>query len=216
MTNKLKILAFAGSLRQHSFNKRVLKIAIHGAKKAGAEVTYIDLKDFPISIYNADDQEQNGFSEHTLRLQGLLSSHDGLLIATPSYNGSLPAALKNVIDWTSRPNEQYQKEDIFPGKVAAIMSASPGSLGGVRALAHLRDVLTSVKVQVLPTEVAVPFVNDHFDGIGGEMLDDQMRKSLESLGASVVEMLGRLHGRSSLVHNNRNNVQHLQPVISHD
>ncbi len=213
MVDKPRILAFASSLRQHSFNKRVLKVAVNGAEKAGAEVTYIDLNDFPMPIYNADDQEKNGFSKQTLRLQELLSRHDGFLIATPSYNGSLPAVLKNVIDWTSRPNEMYQKADIYPGKVAAIMSASPGSLGGVRALAHLRDVLTSVKVHVLPSEVAVPFVGDKFDGNGAEMVDDQMKKSLENLGTSVVEMLRKTRYESSFVPDNHSYAPQSQRIV---
>lgn len=191
-----KILAFAGSLRRHSLNKRIVKVAAAGAEKAGAAVTYLDLNDVPMPVYNADDQIEFGFSEHTLRMQGLLHSHDGLLIATPSYNGSLPAALKNVIDWCSRENEVYRKTDVFPGKVAAIISASPGSLGGVRALGHLRDVLSSVKVQVLPTEIAVPFAAKRFDGNGTEMIDEQMKQSLEQLGVSLVEMLRRMQGWS--------------------
>lgn len=186
-----RILAFAGSLRQHSFNQRILKVAAAGAEKAGAAVTYLDLNEVPMPIYNADDQIKFGFSEHTLRMQRLLHNHDGLLIATPSYNGSLPAALKNVIDWCSRENEFYRKADVFPGKMAAIMSASPGSLGGVRALGHLRDVLSSVKVHVLPVEIAVPFAAKRFDGNGTEMIDEQMKQSLEQLGGSLVAMLRR-------------------------
>jgi NAD(P)H-dependent FMN reductase len=193
MAYKPKILAFAGSLRQHSFNKRVLKVVVKGAEKAGADVTTIDLNDFPMPIYNADHHADIGFDEHALRLQGLLVRHDGLLIATPSYNGSLSAALKNAIDWASRANDIYQKADIYPGKVAAIISASPGSLGGIRALAHLRGVLSSVNVHVLPSEVAVPFAADRFDGDGLEMVDEQMKTTLESLGASLVAMLRKTH-----------------------
>jgi NAD(P)H-dependent FMN reductase len=202
MPYKPKILAFAGSLRKHSFNKRVLKIAIQGAEKAGAGVTYIDLNDFPMPIYNADHHANNGFDENAIKLQGLLARHDGLLIATPSYNGSLSAALKNTIDWTSRPNDTYQKADIYPGKMAAIMSASPGSLGGIRALTHLRGVLSSVSVHVLPSEVAVPFAADRFDGQGMEILDEQMKETLESLGASLVAILRKFYCRSEVVSDN--------------
>jgi NAD(P)H-dependent FMN reductase len=198
MAYKPKILAFAGSLRKNSFNKRVLKVAIKGAEKTGAEVTYIDLNDFPMPIYNADHHANNGFDENALKLQGLLTQHDGLLIATPSYNGSLSAALKNTIDWTSRPNDTYQKADIYPGKVAAIISASPGSLGGIRALAHLRGVLSSVSVHVLPSEVAVPFVGDRFDGDGMEMVDAQMKETLENLSAALVAMLRKTYCWSDL------------------
>src|SRR6266403_288125 len=105
MTKRLKILAFAGSLREHALSKRVLKTAIKGAEKAGAEVTYIDLRDYPMPIYNLDEHAKNGFDEKALKLQGLFTPHDGFLIASPEYNGSLPAALKNAIDWVSRPSD---------------------------------------------------------------------------------------------------------------
>jgi NAD(P)H-dependent FMN reductase len=191
MTRNLKILAFAGSLRERSFSKRVLKTAIKGAQRAGAEVTFLDLRDYPVPIYNPDDHERTGFDENALRLQGLLAGHDGLLIASPEYNGSFPAALKNVIDWASRQSDRYQRKDIFPGKVAAIMTTSPGSFGGVRTLAHLRGVLTSVGVLGLPQEIAVSFAADKFAGDGEEMVDERMKGTLEALGASLVETLNK-------------------------
>jgi NAD(P)H-dependent FMN reductase len=194
MTKKPKILAFAGSLRKHSFTKRVLKTAVKGAEKAGAEVTYIDLHDYPMPIYNLDDHETNGFDENALGFQGLLTQHDGLLIASPEYNGSLPAALKNAIDWASRPSGRYERRDVFPGKFAAMMAVSPGSFGGVRSLAHLRGVLTSVGVNVLASEIAVPFVDDKFAGNDEQMTDERMRGILEDLGASLAEMLKKTHG----------------------
>ena len=195
MGNKPKILAFAGSLRKHSFSRRILKAAIKGAEAAGAEVTSIDLRDYPMPIYNPDDHEKNGFDENALKLQGLLTQHDGLLIASPEYNGSLPAVLKNAIDWASRPSDRYARSKVFPGKVAAIMASSPGSLGGVRSLMHLRGVLSSVGVHVLPQEVAVTFAEDKFSGDGEEMIDEKMKEMLEALGASLVEMLKKTHGR---------------------
>jgi chromate reductase len=194
MTRRPRILAFAGSLRRASLNKRVLKTAIRGAEAAGAEVTYIDLRDYPMPLYDSDDHEERGFDENALKLQGLLTEHDGLLIASPEYNGSLPAALKNAIDWASRPSDRYERSRVFRGKVAAMMTASPGSLGGVRSLAHLRGVLTSVGVHVLPQEVAVTFAEDRFAGDGEEMTDEKMKGNLESLGAALVEMLKRTHG----------------------
>jgi chromate reductase, NAD(P)H dehydrogenase (quinone) len=157
-------------------------------------VTLVDLRDYPMPIYNPDDHEKNGFDENALKFQGLLTRHDGLLIASPEYNGSFPAALKNVIDWASRQSDKYNRSDIFPGKVAGIMSASPGSLGGVRSLAHLRGVLTSVGVIVLPKEVAVTFAEDRFVGDSEEMADERLKGNLEDLGAALVETLKKMHG----------------------
>ena len=194
MTEKPKILAFAGSLRKHSFNRRVLRAAVAGAEKAGAEVTFVDLLDYPMPVYNQDDQEAYGFDGNALRFQRLIYEHEGLLIASPEHNGSFPAALKNVIEWASRRNDSYEGGRVFPGKVAAMMAASPNTFGGVRALVHLRGVLTSVGVYVLPTEIAVPFVNDKFDGDGDELTDERTRRALEGLGASLVEMLKKTRG----------------------
>ena len=191
MTIKPRILAFAGSLREHSYSKRILKTAIKGAERAGAEITLVDLRDYPMPIYNPDDHEANGFDENALNFQGLLTEHDGLLLASPEYNGSLPAALKNAIDWVSRPSDRFERRKVFSGKFAAMMTASPGSLGGIRSLAHLRGVLTSVGVNVLPQEVAVPFAGEKFDGDREEMTDEKTKQTLEDLGAKLVEMLER-------------------------
>jgi len=199
MAKKPKILAFAGSLRERSFNKRVLKVAIEGAKKAGAEVTYIDLKDYPMPIYNADLQETQGFPPIAVALQRILLEHDGLLIASPEYNASLPAVLKNAIDWTSRANGDIKLGECFKGKTAAIMTASPGAFGGIRCLGHLRDVLTILLVNTLPSEIAVGKVSAMFDGEGDEMTNDNMRGILEDLGASLVDILKKTNGEIEVV-----------------
>jgi NAD(P)H-dependent FMN reductase len=189
MAKKLKILAFAGSLREYSYSKRVVKTAAKGAEAAGAEVTFIDLRDFPLTIYNADEHARNGFDANAARLQKLLGEHDGFLICSPEYNGSLTGALKNAIDWTSRKSDEYGMIEVFKGKAAAIMTASPGAFGGIRCLNHLRGVLTILLVNVLPTAIAVGRVNTMFDGDGVEMTDENMKKILENLGASLVATL---------------------------
>lgn len=194
MSSKLKILAFAGSLRENSYNKRVVKIAAEGARNADAEVTYIDLRRFPMPIYDADEHAQNGFPESALKFQRLLSEHEGILISSPEYNASLPGGLKNAIDWASRASDEFGQIEVFKGKTAAIMTASPGSFGGIRCLNHLRGVLTIMQVQVLPTEIAVTFVRDKFEGDGEEMTDEKMKGILQNLGASLVEMLRKIHG----------------------
>jgi chromate reductase, NAD(P)H dehydrogenase (quinone) len=194
MAERIKILAIAGSLREHALSKRIVKTAIKGAERAGAEVTYVDLRDYPMPIYNLDEHETKGFDEHALRLQELFTQHDGFLIASPEYNGSLPAALKNAIDWVSRPSDKYPRSAVFAGKFAAVMASSPGSLGGVRSLAHLRGVLTSVSVNVLPQEIAVSFAEEKFVGNEEEMIDETMRTRLEELGELLVTMLKKIHG----------------------
>jgi len=206
MAMKPKILAFAGSLREHSYSKRIVKTAARGAEEAGAEVTYIDLRDYPMPIYNADDHEKNGFDANALKLQKLLHEHDGLLIASPEYNASLSAALKNTIDWTSRKSDEFKLGEVFKGKVGTIMTESPGAFGGLRCLGHLRDVLTILLVNVLPLEIAVGKVHEMFDGEGVEMTNEKMKGILEDLGASLVDMLRKTYGEVEVVKSEASNV----------
>jgi chromate reductase len=194
MAKQPKILAFAGSLREKAFTRRIVKVAVEGARKAGAEVNYIDLKDYPMPLYSADLQDAEGFPPSAAAFQKLLLEYDGLLIASPEYNASLPGGLKNVIDWTSRANGDLKTADCYKGKFAAIMTASPGSFGGIRCLKHLRDVLTILSVNTLPTEIAVSFVAGKFDGDSDTMTDDRTKSMLEDLGASLADMLRKTHG----------------------
>src|SRR6266478_8702053 len=118
-----RILAFAGSLRRDSFNKKLVSIAAQGAREAGAEVMLIDLKDFPLPLYDQDLEAEQGMPKNGKKLKKLFIDHDGLLIASPEYNSSLPAVLKNVIDWVSRPAPGEPSLAAFRGKVATVMSA---------------------------------------------------------------------------------------------
>lgn len=177
-----KILAFAGSFRRGSYNKRVLKIAVDGAREAGADVTVIDLEDLPMAIYNAD----NGFDDNALKFQDLLKEHDAFLVASPEYNASVPGGLKNAIDWASRQSDRYATNEVFKDKTAALITASPGSFGGLRCLQHLRGVFTIMGTWVLPMEIAVSFVGQKFDGDGDEMTDEKMTATLKKIGSSLV------------------------------
>lgn len=186
-----RILAIAGSLRKHALSRRVMKPAVDGIRAAGGEVTVIDLLDYPMPIYNEDDHARNGFDANALKVQDLLSEHDGLLISSPEYNGSIPGGLKNVIDWTSRKNEKYGVTQVFKNKWGAMIASSPGSFGGLRCLAHLRAVLSIMGVIVLPMEIAVTFAAQKFDGDGEEMTDEKTKQILETLGRTLVEMIER-------------------------
>src|SRR5215471_4093780 len=138
---KPRILAFAGSLRRESFNKKLVPIAVKGAREAGAEVTLIDLKDFPLPLFDQDLEAEQGMPQNGAKLKRLFIEHDGLLISSPEYNSSITGVLKNAIDWVSRPAPDEPSLVAFRGKVATLMSASPGALGGLRGLVHLRSIL---------------------------------------------------------------------------
>jgi chromate reductase, NAD(P)H dehydrogenase (quinone) len=183
MTNAPKILAFAGSLRKNSFNKKISQIAALGAKEAGASVTYIDLKDYPIPLYD-EEIEEKGLPENVLKLKELFSSHDGFIIASPEYNGSFSAVLKNTIDWVSRKKSAEDPSlSCFRNKVAVLLSASPGPLGGVRGLIALRQLLSTVHTLVLPEQKTIP----SFDS--KENLSEKDQQAIEKIGALLTQKL---------------------------
>lgn len=184
-----KIIAIAGSYRENSYNKRVLAVAATGAREAGADVTVIDLRDFPMPVYDADMQEGGAFDEHALRLQDAFNEHDGFLISSPEYNGGIPGGFKNAIDWASRANDKYKMYETIKGKTAALMTAAPGQFGGLRCLNHLRGVFSLMGVHVLPAEIAVPLVGQKFDGDGAEMTDEKMKSILSGHGANLVKAI---------------------------
>jgi len=185
-----RILAIAGSLRKHAYSKRILAIAASGAREAGAEVTIVDLREYPMSIYDNDVQDA-AFDENAAKLQEVMAAHDGFLFASPEYNGSIPGGFKNAIDWTSRASEKFPMYGVSKGKTAAIMTASPGQFGGLRCLAHLRGVLTIMGIHVLPMEIAVPFVSAKFAGDSAEMTDEKTKSLLEKLGGALAESLAQ-------------------------
>lgn len=191
MTYTPKILAFAGSTRTESYNKRLVKIAANGAKAAGAEVTYLDLRDLSLPLYDQDLEAQQGIPENALRLKELMRNSDGLLIASPEYNSSVTPVLKNAIDWASRPLEGEPPLACFTDKVAAIMSASPGALGGLRGLVHLRSILGNIKVLVIPDQVAIVKAHEAFSG-DNSLNDPQQQQAVEGLGAKVAQIVAKL------------------------
>jgi chromate reductase len=191
MTDAPKVLAFAGSTRTNSYNKVLVKIAAAGARAAGAEVTYLDLRDFPMPLYDEDLEAAEGIPESALRFKELMVSHQGLLIASPEYNSSMSAVLKNAIDWASRPLPGEPPLAAFSDKVAAIMSASPGALGGLRGLVHVRSILSNIRVLVIPDQIAIVKAHEAFNS-DGSLKDSQQQNSVKKLGAKVAQILAKL------------------------
>ncbi len=192
MTTTPKILAFAGSTRAESYNKKLLKIAMNGAQAAGAEVTYLALRDIPLPLFDEDLEAQEGLPPNARKLKDLMLAHQGLLIASPEYNSSISAVLKNAIDWVSRPVPGEEPLTCFMDKVAAIMSASPGALGGLRGLVHLRAILGNIKVLVIPDQIAVPKAYDAFNS-DGTLKDANQQVAVENLGSKVATVLAKLN-----------------------
>jgi NAD(P)H-dependent FMN reductase len=186
-----RILAFAGSTRRESFNKKLVPIAAKGARDAGAEVTLIDLKDFPLPLFDQDLEAEQAMPENGKKLKKLFIDHDGLLIASPEYNSSITAVLKNAIDWVSRPAPGEPPLVAFRGKVATLMSASPGALGGLRGLVHVRSILGNIGVIVLPDQIAVAKAHEAFQP-DGSLTDPKQHARIEALGKTVASFLMKL------------------------
>jgi NAD(P)H-dependent FMN reductase len=186
-----RILAFAGSLRKDSFNKKLIKIAADAARRAGAEVTLIDLKDYPMPIYDGDIEAASGIPENGLKLKKMFVEHDGLLLSCPEYNSSITAVLKNTIDWVSRPQPGEPSLAAFNGKVATLMSASPGALGGLRGLVTVRSILGNINVIVLPEQIAVSKAHEAFNA-DGTLKDAKQQAGIESLGQRLAEFLKKV------------------------
>lgn len=192
MPDAPKILAFAGSLRDGSYNKMLAKAAATFAEQAGATVTYLDLRELDLPIYDGDLEEANGLPEGAKKLKELMKSHDGFLIAAPEYNSSVSGALKNAIDWASRPAENEKPLEAFAGKVAGIMSASPGALGGLRGLFQLRFILGNIQVLVIPDQHAISGANDAFAD-DGSLTDDKHAKKIESIAKKIVDLASKIN-----------------------
>jgi chromate reductase, NAD(P)H dehydrogenase (quinone) len=191
MTTIPKILAFAGSTRRDSFNKKLVQIAAQGVLQTGSEATFLDLADYRLPMFDEDLEAAEGLPENVLRLKEIFLEHQGLLIASPEYNSSVTAVLKNTIDWLSRPAPGEAALACFKGKVAALMSTSPGGLGGLRGLVHLRAILGNIGVIVLPGQVAVPKAYEAF-AADGSLKDPKQQTSIQQLGQNVAAITGKL------------------------
>lgn len=189
-----KILAFAGSARKESFNKKLLQIAVSGAHEAGANVTLIDLADYPMPLFDQDLEQDTGIPENALKFKKLLIEHDALMIASPEYNSAFSPLLKNVIDWASRAESDDEPPlAAYQGKIAAIMSASPGALGGLRGLVLLRMLLSNIGVIVLPEQQTIPQAFKAFNG-DGSLIDKKKQESVISLGRKLAITVNKLKG----------------------
>ena len=185
-----RILAFAGSLRKDSFNKKLVSIAAAGAHAAGAVVTEIDLRDYALPIFDEDIESESGLPENAQKLKKLFVEADGLLIASPEYNSSMTAVLKNTIDWVSRPVPNEAPLAAFTNKIITLMSASPGPLGGLRGLVHVRAMFGNLNAIVLPGQVTISKAHEAFSP-DGLLNDHRQQGSAEKLGAALAAAIAK-------------------------
>lgn len=184
------ILAFAGSARHGSYNRSLLEVAVQGAREAGAEVRVVDLAELDLPLYDADREKEQGLPAGAKSFKHELLDSDGLLIASPEYNSFITPLLKNAIDWASRAEGDDEKPlAAFAAKKAAILAASPGGFGGKRSLGFLRQLLTNIRVEVLPGEVSLAKAHEHFDE-SGRLTDAATAQAARELGAALVRACG--------------------------
>jgi NAD(P)H-dependent FMN reductase len=182
-----RILVFAGSVRTGAFSGRTADVAQKELAMQGAEVTRISLGDYPLPIMDEDLEKEKGVPENAVKLGRMIAAHDGIMIATPEYNGSIPPLLKNTIDWVSRVRRDGSRT-VRPlaGKVAGLCSSSNGHFAGIRCINHLRAVLVRCQMEVVTPECSVPDGGDAFDE-GGNFRDERLYKSMEHLCRTLIE-----------------------------
>ena len=182
----LKILVIPGSLRSGSLNAKLAAVAAHELAQAGAEVSRISLADFPLPIYDGDLQAKSGVPKNAVNLKRMIGAHHGVLIVTPEYNSSVPPLLKNAIDWVSRVQDSHEvRGQVFRERIFAIAAASGGRLGGSRALAALRLILSACQATVIPNQLALSFAEHAYDDM------DHLRHpaDIEAMQAMVRQLI---------------------------
>ncbi len=157
------LLAFAGSTRSSSFNKMLVVQAAEIARERGASVEYLDLRDFPLPLYDGDLESDLGVPDNALKIRSMMTQSDGILLACPEYNSAISAVLKNTIDWVSRPVPDQPALAAFTGKTAGLLAASPGALGGLRGLVGVRAILANLGMIVIPRQFALSHAGSEFD-----------------------------------------------------
>jgi len=187
-----RVLIFAGSNRRESLNKRLAVAAAARVKELGGEATLVDLADYPMPLYDGDLEAAEGLPENAVRLRKLMMEHDALLLACPEYNGSITPLLKNTLDWTSRPGNGVGMTAAYKGKVAGLLSASPGGLGGMRGLVHVRAILGGMGVLVIPGDVSVGGAHQSF-AADGSLADEKVAGRLGAAVETLLETATALH-----------------------
>lgn len=186
-----KVLVFAGSAREGSLNKQLAKLAAKRIEELGGEATFIDLKDYPCPLFDQDIETQ-GMPDNVLKLRDILAEHQALLIASPEYNGFITPLLKNTLDWLSRPYNDTQGLGLFVGKWAALVAASPGGLGGIRALPLGQQLLANLGLIVLPQPLSLPSAGSAFNE-SGALKDDAIVEKLDTLCQRLVCVMANNH-----------------------
>ncbi len=190
-----KILVFAGSVRIGAYSGRTADNAQKELALQGAEVTRVSLADYPLPLMDEDLEREKGIPENAVKLARLIAAHDGVLVATPEYNRSLPPLLKNAIDWISRVTKDNGRPlHPFAGKAVALCSSSNGPFAGIYAIGHLRTVLTHVGCEVVSPQCSIAHGDEAFDD-NGDFTNERSRTIMASVCSTLIERARMLSTR---------------------
>lgn len=189
--NDVRLLVLAGSTREGSYNKLLAKQTAKLIQDLGAQATLIDLADYRLPLYDGDEEQEKGFPFAAAKLKNLFLEHDGVIFASPEYNASITGVLKNTIDWLSRSSTATPDNSAFINRQAMFISTSLGGLGGLRALTHLRDVLTHLQMHIFPQQLAIPFASKAFSETG-ELIDQNQQQLLASMLQKFIGHIAKL------------------------
>ena len=182
----MRLLFFAGSAREGSYNKRLARLAQHIAQANGVEGVFVDLRDYAMPLYSGDLEAEQGPPVAAREFKALLGEYQGIFVASPEYNSSITPLLKNTLDWVTRVRGKGESGlEVYKSRVFAISGASPGYYGAMRSLLHLRQILeVGIGATVIPQQMALPRAGDAFADDGS--LKD---KAQQGLIKDVVEAL---------------------------
>jgi chromate reductase len=186
----IKILTLSGSTREGSFNTKLAKLCTKIIESHKIDATFINLKQFPLPLYDGDYEANEPYPANAAKLKQLFLEHDGFLIASPEYNSSISGVLKNTIDWLSRSEQKGTDLSAFSEKVVSLVSASPGGLGGLRGLNQLRSILSNIGVVVLPNQLAIAQAHEAFDE-KGNLKDPKKQQQLENVVEALIQTTKR-------------------------
>ena len=185
----VRLLALSGSARQGSFNRQLVELAAGKARAMGAEVTWLDLRSLALPVYDEDLVQAQGLPEGALRLRDIVAAHDGLLLSSPEYNALPTPLFINAFDWLSvvkASGDQPSGAGATSGKPVGLMAASPGALGGIRALPIVRTYLsTNFALVVVPEQLALPLADQQLQD-PSRLAKPELEAALDRLVAAVV------------------------------
>ena len=189
--SEARVLVMAASLRRDSLNHRLATVVAAALSARQASVRLVRMAEFPMPVYDGDLEDRDGVPPGAVALREAMKAHDAFVFCCPEYNASISGAFKNALDWVSRPHAEEPGLLPFKQKTVALMSASPGALGGLRSLNHVRAILSHVGCLVLPDQFGLPKADQAFDSDGG-LMSERHQQRVEAITGCLLEVAGAL------------------------